>query len=161
MKKLNRIIALALVGVMTLVMLTGCCTGPETNAMGEKLIEEFFKAYNALQEDGNELENDEELKGYLDEVLLMIDPETDVFDIEAWQKEYLDKFSDGGMSFEIGTQKGPDGKYYATPVTEDNFDMTLNQYITIAGNLAGKVKAIAVSYQGDSDKIYAGIIVKF
>lgn len=150
MKKLNRLMALVLAGVMTLLMLTGCCV--KTDALGDKVIEETFKIYNAERTEG-ELTNDKELRALVDKLLNLIDPETDEFDMETYEEQYGDK----ALLGEIFIAKGEGGKYYAEPVTEENFNNVMNT-LGMYAEATVDAEVAAVSYRAVNGKLYVGML---
>lgn len=158
MKKWNRLVALVLAGAMTFLMLTGCCvgTGTETDPKGEKLIEETFKAYNSYRAEDDQLTNDETLRKVVDELLMYIDPETDMCDTEALMKAY-DELGSGYAGGVLADLKN-DG-YYAINVTEETFDYALGNFTLVAG-YAEQAEAAAVSYRAVNGKVYAGFMMR-
>lgn len=157
MKKLNRLMALVLAGVMTLLMLTGCCVN--SDELGQKLVEETLKAYNTYRAEDDQLTNDEELCEIMDRMLALVDPETNEIDGEALEEIIQGECAVKNILSEPFVTLN-DGKYYAVPVTGKNFEYAL-AHLAMYATYTSEVESIGIAYRAEGGKVYVGFLLAF
>lgn len=163
MKKMKRLVAVLLAGVMVLAMLTAC-GGAGTSEIGKKFEDEYLKTMNSIRTE-KDLTNNTGMRNKALALLNYID-EDGMIDVDkAEPKPNVEVSKDGKTvtTLQVAVERKPvDGKYVAKEITPEvigEWNVPTNpdpDYIA----MMNAVKKIGIATKVINGKTYAAIAIE-